>query len=48
LLYLKIVRQHGRVAREPSDAAIGVLKYDEVKLPAASRNLAGNLADSPE
>jgi len=25
--------------------AIGVLKYDHVKLPAASRNLSGNLTD---
>jgi hypothetical protein len=38
-LYLKIVRQHGRVAGKTSDAAVGVLKYDDVKLPAASRNL---------
>ena len=37
-LYLKIVRQLGGVAGKPSDAAIGVMKHDEVKLPAASRN----------
>jgi hypothetical protein len=47
-LYLKKVRQHARVACKASDAAIGVMKYDEVKLTAASRNLSGNLADSPE
>jgi len=47
-LYLKIVRQHGGVASKPSDAAIGVLKYDDVKLPATSRNLSGNFSDSPE
>ena len=44
-LYLKIVRQHGGVARKARDAAIGVLKYDDVTLPAASRNLSGNLTD---
>jgi hypothetical protein len=27
-------------------AAIGVVKYDQLKLPAASRNLSGNLSDS--
>jgi hypothetical protein len=42
------VRQHVRVAHEASDAAIGVLKYDEVKLTAAPRNLSGNFADPPE
>jgi hypothetical protein len=47
-LYLKIVRQQGGVARKASDAAIGVVKHDDVKLPAASRNLFGNLTDSPE
>jgi hypothetical protein len=47
-LYLKIVRQHGGVAREASDTAIGVLKYDNMKLPAASRNRFGNLTDSSE
>jgi hypothetical protein len=47
-LYLKIVRQHCGVARKAGDAAIGVVKYDDVKLPAASRNLFGNLTDSPE
>ena len=46
-LYLKIARQHGGIARKASDAAIGVLKYDEVKLPAASRNLSGNLPIRP-
>ncbi len=45
-LDLKIARQQRRVASEARDAAIGVLKYDEVKLPAASRNLSGNLTDS--
>jgi len=48
LLYLKIVRQHSGVARKASHAAIGVLKYDDVKLPAASRNLSGDLTDSSE
>jgi hypothetical protein len=47
-VYLKIVRQLGGIAGKASDAAIGVLKHDEVKLPAASRNLSGNLTDSPE
>ena len=47
-LYLKIVRQLVGVAGEASDATIGVLKHDEVKLPAASRNLSGNLTDSAE
>src|SRR6516165_12579583 len=32
-LNLKIMRQHGGVTRKPSDTAIGVLKYDDVKLP---------------
>ena len=48
MLYLKVARQHGGIAGEASDAAIGVLKYDDVKLPAASRDLSGNLSDSPE
>jgi hypothetical protein len=47
-LCLKIVHQQGGLARKPSHAAIGVLKYDDVKLPAASRNPSGNLTDSPE
>jgi hypothetical protein len=47
-VYLKIVRQHGGVARKASDAAIGVLKNYEVELPAPSRNLSSNLTDSPE
>jgi hypothetical protein len=42
------MRQHGGVARKASDAAIGVLKYDEVKLPASSGNLSGNRTNSPE
>src|SRR5580692_5580063 len=45
--YLKIARQHGGIAGEASNPAIGVLEYDDVKLPAASRNLSGNLTDSP-
>jgi hypothetical protein len=45
---LKITRQQRRIASEARDAAIGVLKYDEVKLPAASRNLFGNLTDGSE
>jgi len=45
---LKIACQDGGVVQKASDAAIGVLKYDDVKLPAASRNLSGNLTDSPE
>jgi hypothetical protein len=48
LRYLKIVRQHGGFACKPSDAASGVLKYDDVKLPAASGNVSGSLADLPE
>src|SRR5580700_11399958 len=47
-LDLKIARQKCRVASEARDAAIGVLKYDEVKLPAASRDLSGNLTNSSE
>ncbi len=47
-LYLEIVRQLGGVARKPSDAAIGVLKHDQVKLPAASGNLSRDLADPPQ
>jgi hypothetical protein len=47
-LYLKIMRQHGRVAREASDAAIGVLQNDEVKRSASSWSLSGDLTDSPE
>jgi hypothetical protein len=47
-LYLKIVRQPGGVSRKASDAAISVLQYDDVKLPAASRNLSGDLVDSSE
>jgi hypothetical protein len=47
-VYLKIVRQHGGVARKASDAAIGVLKNYDVELPAPSRNLSSNLTDSPE
>ena len=47
-LYLKIVRQHGGVAHKASDTTIGVLKHDDVKFTAASRNLPGNLTDSPE
>ena len=47
-LYLEIMRQHGRVAGQASDAAVGVLKYDDVKLSTASRSLSSNLTDSPE
>jgi hypothetical protein len=39
----KIARQQCRVAREARDATVGMLKHDKVKLPAASRNLSGNL-----
>jgi hypothetical protein len=46
--YLKIARKHRGVAGKASNAAIGVLKNDEVKLPAASRSLSGNLTDSPK
>jgi hypothetical protein len=42
------VHQQGWVAYKASDAAIGVMKHDDVKLNAASRNLSGNLTDSPE
>ncbi len=45
--YLKIVRQHCGIGRKASDAAIGVLKYDDVKFTAAG-NLPGNFADSPK
>ena len=47
-MYLKIVCQHGGVAHKASDAAIGVLKYDNVKFTAPSGNLPCNFADSPE
>ena len=46
--YLKIVRQQGWVVGQSRDAAIGVLKYDEMELPAASRNRSGNLTDPSE
>lgn len=42
------MRQDSRVDRKPRDAAIGVLKYHDVKLPTASRYLFGNLTDSSE
>jgi len=42
------VRQHCGIARKASDAAIGVLKYDDVKFTAAAGNLPGNFADSPK
>jgi hypothetical protein len=42
------MRQHGWVARKTSDAAICVLKYDDVKLSAPSGNPSGNLTDSSE
>ena len=45
--YLKIVRQQGWVVGEARHSAIGVLKYYQVELPAASRNRSGNLADRP-
>jgi hypothetical protein len=35
-VYLKIVRQHGGVARKASDPAIGVLQNYDVELPAPS------------
>ena len=38
----------GGVADKASDAAIGVLKNDDVKLAATSGNLSGNFTDSPE
>jgi hypothetical protein len=47
-LYLKIVRQQGWIPGEARNAAVGVLQYDQVKLPAASRNFSGNLPDSSE
>src|SRR5271154_5125531 len=46
--YLKIARQQGWVVGEARDAAIGMVKYYQVELPAASRNRAGNLTDSSE
>jgi hypothetical protein len=48
LLYLKIVGQQGGVASKASDAAIGVVKYDDVKLATTSGNFSGNLTDSTE
>ncbi len=47
-LYLKIARQSVGVAGKTSNAAIGMLKYDDVKISAASRNLSSNLTDSPK
>jgi hypothetical protein len=47
-LNLKEMRQPGGVAGEAGDAAVGVLKQDEVKLAAAPRNLLDNLTDSSE
>src|SRR5271169_6624096 len=48
ILYLKIVRQQSWVVGEARDAAIGVLKYYDVELPATSRNRSGNLTDPSE
>jgi hypothetical protein len=48
ILNLKIVREHPRFAGEASHAAISVLHQDDVKLAAASRDLASNLTDSVE
>ena len=44
-LYLKILSQQGGVAFKASDAAVGVLKNDKVKLSSTSRSLARNLTD---
>src|SRR5580658_784209 len=48
LLYLKIARQQGYVVDEARDAAIGVVKYNDMELPAAPGNRSGNLTDSSE
>jgi hypothetical protein len=40
------VRQQSGVAREACHAEIGMLKYDQVELAAAVRNLSSNLSDS--
>jgi hypothetical protein len=42
------VRQHGGIVYKASDAAIGLLQYDDVKFTASSRNFSGNFTDSPE
>jgi hypothetical protein len=42
------VRQHGSLACEASDAAIGVVEYDEVKFPTACGNTPRNFTDSPK
>jgi hypothetical protein len=47
-LGLEIARQHGRIASKTSDAAISVLKHDEMELPAASGDLSGDRANSHE
>jgi hypothetical protein len=47
-LYLEIVLQQVGVAGKAGDPAIGVLKYDQVKLSSPSWNLSRDLADSPE
>jgi hypothetical protein len=45
---LKIVCQQGWIVGKARDAAICVLKYYDVELPAASWNRSGNLTKSSE
>ena len=47
-LGLKIARQQSWVIGEARDTAIGVLKYYDVELPAASGNRSGNVTNSSE
>jgi hypothetical protein len=46
--YLKVLGQHGGVADQTGDAAISMLKDDEVKLPTPAGDRAGNLTDPPQ
>src|ERR1700733_946684 len=46
--YLKVLGQHGRVTDQTGDAAISMLKDDEVKLPTPAGDRVGNLTDPPQ
>jgi hypothetical protein len=46
--YWTVVRQFVGVVSLASDTTISMVQHDEMKLPTASRNLPGNLPDSPQ
>ena len=46
--YLKVLGQHGGVADQTGDAAISMLKDDEVKLSTPAGDRASNLTDPPQ